>query len=104
MSEDTDARRPCNPTDPLQLPHMCNRTTPNRRMNMVYTIKMTYDQVDAIVINELTTTLQGLKNDREQRKNDEGMAIFDTDKKADLKKLKEHINAVELILEYYGVK
>ena len=71
---------------------------------MVYTIKMTYDQVDAIVINELTTTLQGLKNDREQRKNDEGMAIFDTDKKTDLKKLKEYINAVELILEYYGVK
>jgi transcription initiation factor IIE alpha subunit len=71
---------------------------------MDYTIQMTYDQVDAITTTELTTILQGLKNDREQRKNDEGMAIFDTDKKADLKKLKEHINAIELILEYYGVK
>ena len=71
---------------------------------MEYTIQMTYDQVDAIIIKELTTTLQGLKDDREQRKNDEGMAIFDTDKKIDLYKLKEHINAVELILEYYGVK
>ena len=71
---------------------------------MEYTIQMTYDQVDAIVIKELSTILQGLKNDREQRKNDEGMAIFDTDKKIDLYKMKEHINAFELILEYYGVK
>lgn len=71
---------------------------------MEYTIQMTYDQVDAIVIKELQTVLQGLKHDREQRKNDEGMAIFETDKKTDLKKLKEHINAFELILEYYGVK
>ena len=71
---------------------------------MEYTIRMTYDQVDAIVIKELQTILQGLKNDRKQRKNDEGMAIFDTDKKKDLKKLKEHINAFELILSYYGVK
>ena len=71
---------------------------------MTYTIEMTYDQVDAIVIKELTTLLQGFKNDRKQRKNDEGMAIFDTDKKKDLKKMKEHIKAVELILSYYGVK
>jgi hypothetical protein len=70
---------------------------------MNYTIQMTYDQVDAIVIKELQTILQGFKNDRKQRKNDEGMAIFDTDKKTDLKKLKEHIKAVELILSYYGV-
>ena len=70
----------------------------------MYTIEMTYDQVDAIIIKELQTILQGLKDDREKRKNDEGMAIFDTDKKIDLYKLKEHINAVELILKYYGVK
>ena len=70
---------------------------------MNYTIQMTYDQVDAIVIKELQTILQGFKNDRKQRKNDEGMAIFDTDKKIDLYKLKEHIKAVELVLEYYGV-
>jgi transcription initiation factor IIE alpha subunit len=83
---------------------MCDRTTPNRRMNMNYTIQMTYDQVDAIIIQELTTILQGLKDDRKKRKNDEGMAIFDIDKKIDLKKLKEHIKSVELILKYYGVK
>jgi len=70
----------------------------------MYTIEMTYDQVDAIIIKELTTILQGLKNDRKKRKNDEGCGIFDTDKKTDLKKLKEHINALKLILEYYGVK
>jgi transcription initiation factor IIE alpha subunit len=71
---------------------------------MEYTIRLPYGQVDEIIIKELTTVLRWLKRDREQRKNDEGMAIFDTDKKTDLKKLKEHIKAVELILEYYGVK
>ena len=64
---------------------------------------MTHDQVDAIIIKELTTVLQGLKNDRKKRKNDEGMAIFDNDKKKDLKIMKEHIKALKLILSYYGV-
>ena len=71
---------------------------------MEYTIQMTYDQLDAIIIKEMQTMLEGLKNDRKNRKNDEGMAIFDTDKKTDLKRMKEHINALELILAYYGVK
>jgi len=71
---------------------------------MEYTIQMTYDQLDAIIIKEMQTMLEGLKNDRKNRKNDEGMAIFDTDKKTDLKRMKEHINAFELILAYYGVK
>jgi hypothetical protein len=70
----------------------------------MHTIQLPYGEVDAIITKELTIVLRWLKNDREQRKNDEGMAIFDTDKKTDLKKLKEYIKAVELILEYYGVK
>jgi hypothetical protein len=70
----------------------------------MHTIQLPYGEVDAIIIKELTIVLRWLKNDREQRKNDEGCAIFDTDKKTDLKKLKEYIKAVELILEYYGVK
>jgi hypothetical protein len=68
------------------------------------TVELDYDAVDDIVKQQLRSLRDYLKDDLERRKEDNGMAIFETDKEADIILMKEHIEAFNLILRYYGEK
>jgi hypothetical protein len=68
------------------------------------TVELDWDAVDSIVKQEMLSHRKNLKDDLERRKEDNGMAIFETDKEADIILMKEHIEAFNLILRYYGEK
>jgi len=68
------------------------------------TVELDYDAVDDIVKQQLCSLRDNLKDDLERRKEDNGMAIFETDKEADIILMKEHIEAFNVILRYYGEK
>ena len=72
-------------------------------MNKVM-VELDYDAVDDIVKQQLCSLRDNLKDDLERRKEDNGMAIFEIDKEADIILMKEHIEAFNLILRYYGEK
>lgn len=60
-----------------------------------------WELADIIVSKNLSYLLDTLETDLDCRENGHGMAIFDTDKKKDIKILKKHIKAMKLILKYY---
>lgn len=68
------------------------------------TVELDYDAVDDIVKQQLRSLRDYLKDDLERRKEDNGMAIFEIDKEADIILMKEHIEAFNVILRYYGEK
>ena len=68
------------------------------------TVELDYDAVDDIVKQQLCSLRDNLKDDLERRKEDNGMAIFEIDKEADIILMKEHIESFNLILRYYGEK
>jgi len=68
------------------------------------TVELDWDTVDGIVKKELLSTRNLLKEDLQKRKDGTGMAIFEKDKKKDIALMKDHIEAFETILRYYGVK
>lgn len=68
------------------------------------TVELDWDTVDNIVKKELISLKANLKEDLKKRKAGKGMAIFETDKTLDIALIKEHIEAFNVILKYYGVK
>jgi hypothetical protein len=68
------------------------------------TVELDWDTVDNIVKQELASLKDNLEQDLKKRKKGTGMAIFETDKEADIILIKEHIEAFNVILRYYGVK
>lgn len=73
-------------------------------MEAKVTVELDWDTVDGIVKQELRSIRENLRQDLRKRKDDEGMAIFDTDKKTDIALIKDHIEAFDTILRYYGEK
>jgi hypothetical protein len=68
------------------------------------TVELDWDTVDGIVKKELLETRNLLREDLAKRKDGTGLAIFEKDKKKDIALMKDHIEAFETILRYYGVK
>ena len=68
------------------------------------TVELDWETVDGIVKQELRNMRDNLKQDLRKRKDDEGIAIFDKDKKTDIALMKDHIEAFDTILRYYGEK
>jgi hypothetical protein len=68
------------------------------------TVELDYDAVDDIVKQQLRSLRESLKDDLVRRKKDKGLAIFEVDKTTDIALIKEHIEAFNLILRYYGEK
>jgi len=64
-------------------------------------IDVDWELSDIIVAKNLKGLLDTLEEDFVKRKQDTGMAIFDTDKDKDIKILKKHIKAIKLVLKYY---
>ena len=69
----------------------------------MYTMEVTNEQIDAIIVKEMKVNLETMKTDMEKRRHGHGMAIFEHSVKEDMKKMKKHIKAFELVLKYYGV-
>jgi len=67
------------------------------------TVELDWDTVDNIVKQELASLKNNLKQDLKKRKAGKGIAVFETDKTLDVALIKEHIEAFDLILKYYGV-
>jgi len=72
-------------------------------MGMV-TVKLDHDTVDGIVVDQLIDTLENLQDDLEKRKDGSGLAIFEHDPKADIKILRDHVDAFKIVLSYFGHK
>ena len=68
------------------------------------TVELDWDTVGNIVKQELASFKDNLEQNLKKRKAGKGLAIFDTDKTIDVALIKEHIEAFNLILKYYGVK
>lgn len=66
------------------------------------TVELDWDTVDNIVVEQLKFHRNIIEEDLVQRKNGKTMARFDTDKRKDIAMMKEHIEAFNLILSYYG--
>jgi hypothetical protein len=66
------------------------------------TFELADEQVDGIVVSQLAWHRDMFIQDIAACEKNEGMAIFDTDRKKDLKQLKKHLKAFNLVLKYYG--
>ena len=67
-------------------------------------IELSEDQVIDALITELKISLDYFECEYEKRANGHESEVFDTDRKEDLKAIKQHIEACKLLLKYYGVK
>lgn len=68
---------------------------------MIYTIEMEYEQVDAIVVQELKEQYRLMKESLEQRQSgEEKIGIFTTDIDADIVEIQSHIDALAKVLSY----
>ena len=68
---------------------------------MIYTIEMEYEQVDAIVVQELKEQYRLMKESLEQRQSgEEEIGIFATDIDADIVEIQSHIDALAIVLSH----
>lgn len=58
--------------------------------------------LDAIVRSDLKSVLHSLKRDLKSRKNGKGIGIFHMDKAEDVAEIQRHIDALKIVLKYYG--
>jgi len=69
---------------------------------MRYTIELEPEQLDAIVVGELESTLVDFKEMLDARRTgEETIGIFWHDVEADCDTIEDHISAFEMILKYY---
>lgn len=68
----------------------------------MHTFTLEPEQVDAIVIKELASHLEGFKQDYIFRKKGLGISVFDHDIDKDIAMIGKHIESLEMILKYYG--
>ncbi len=71
-------------------------------MNRKVTVELDWDTIDKITTCSMKSLVESLEADLEKRKNDTGMAIFETDKESDIALIEKHIEAFKLVLKYYG--
>jgi len=67
------------------------------------TVELNCNTVDDIIKQELISIQDNLIDDLRKREKGKGTAIFETDKTLDVALIKEHIEAFDLVLKYYGV-
>jgi len=60
------------------------------------------DDADKITVANLQETLENLQQDLSRRKNNKGYAIFELDKEKDIVEINKRINAINLIIDYFG--
>jgi len=59
------------------------------------------DDVDKITVSKLQEILEHLQHDLSRRKQNEGCAVFDLDKKKDIIEINKRINATRIMIDYF---
>lgn len=71
-------------------------------MGIVMKLEVCIEGVNAIVRAELKETMNCLQDDLKRRKKGKSIAIFHLKKDEDVAELQRHIEAMKLVLRYYG--
>lgn len=71
---------------------------------MTYTVKLSTDVADELLVSVLSEDLANLKRDLKKIKKDKKGFIFSTDYEEDIEETNKLIAAYKSVLEYYGVK
>jgi GTP-binding protein EngB required for normal cell division len=69
---------------------------------MDFRLTICYDDADKITVSNLKETLENLQHDLSRRKQNEGCAVFELDKKKDIVEINKRINAISVIIDYFG--
>ena len=69
-----------------------------------YTLDVTWEQVDTIIVTELKKQVDVLNQDLERREAGHGLAIFEHDADKDVAMIRDRIRNFEQVLDYYGEK
>ena len=67
-----------------------------------YTLNVTWEQVDYIIVSELRKQIDDLNRNLEQREAGHGTAIFEHDIDKDVALIRDRVRSFEQVLEYYG--
>lgn len=65
-------------------------------------VEVCIEGVNDIIRADLKDTLKSLQQDLKRRKAGGNLAIFHTDTQQDIAELQRHIDALKLVLRYYG--
>ena len=60
------------------------------------------DDADKITVSNLQEISADLQHGLSRRKQNEGFAVFDLDKKKDIVEINKRINAISVIIDYFG--
>ena len=60
------------------------------------------DTADLLIVENLKQTIAMMRQDLELRRNDEGIAIFSTEKERDIDEMIHHIMSFQTTLAYFG--
>jgi hypothetical protein len=71
-------------------------------MNRKVSVELDWDAVDSITVFSMKSTLENLEIRLQERNDDSGMAVFVAEKEFDVLLLEKHIEALNLLLKYYG--
>lgn len=69
---------------------------------MEHKITVVWEQVQDILVQEMKADLDTLEHDLENRKAGHGMAFWEHDLEADVAMIEKHIEALKLVVKYYG--
>ena len=69
-----------------------------------YTLDVTWEQVDFIIVSELKKQVDDLNQSLERRKAGNGIAVFEHDTDKDVAMIRDRIRSFEQVLDYYGEK
>ena len=79
------------------------KTKGEERMSKTeYTLNVTWDQVDYIIVSELRKQIDDLNRSLEQREAGHGVPIFEHDIDKDVAMIRDRVRSFEQVLEYYG--
>ena len=67
-----------------------------------YSLNVTWEQVDYIIVSELRKQIDDLNRNLEQREAGHGTAIFEHDINKDVAMIRDRVRSFEQVLEYYG--
>ena len=67
-----------------------------------YTLDVTWEQVDFIIVSELRKQVDDLNRNLERREAGHGTAVFEHDVDKDIAMIRDRVRSFEQVLEYYG--
>jgi len=69
-----------------------------------YTLDVTWEQVDYIIVSELKKQVDDLNQTLGRREAGHGIAIFEHDADKDVAMIRDRVRSFEQVLDYYGEK